>query len=193
MIISVFDTETTGIPNYETPSDDDSQPHIVQLCSKQVDWTSGDVIQSMKFIVKPSGWAIPLDVVKIHGIDNHKAARFGIDEKLAVGMFLEMVKRSDMVVAHNANFDKRIVRIALMRFFGREVADEAKTYMSKERTICTMNKAIKIVGVGRYPSLAKCYKHFTGQEIKKAHDAEGDVDSCLVVLKHLVDHGAVEL
>ncbi|WP_299084948.1 3'-5' exonuclease [uncultured Paraglaciecola sp.] len=192
MILTAFDTETSGLPEYEKPSDDESQPHIVQLAAKQVDWETGEIVQSMKFIVKPSGWVIPPEVVEIHGIDNHKATRFGVDENLVAGMFIEMVKRSDMIVAHNASFDKRIVRIAMMRFFGRAIADDVKQYMSKERTICTMNKSIKTVGAGRYPSLAKCYKHFTGEDLKNAHDAEADLDACLVVLRGLVEQGAVE-
>ncbi len=71
----IFDTETTGLPNYKAPVNNDSQPYIVQLAAILVD-DEGDTVSEMSVIIKPNGWTIPEEVAKIHGIDDRRANRY---------------------------------------------------------------------------------------------------------------------
>lgn len=120
-----YDTETTGLPLFNEPSEDPRQPHIAQLAACLVDLDSRKTIASLDVIVKPDGWIIPDDVAKVHGITTEHALAVGMPEALAVELLLELWRKR-LRIAHNETFDARIVRIALMRHVSAEVADEWK-------------------------------------------------------------------
>ncbi|MFX6225932.1 hypothetical protein ABTF68_20865, partial [Acinetobacter baumannii] len=64
----IFDTETTGIPEYKLPSEDPSQPHIIQIAADLVDLDTRRSLASLNTLIKPAGWVIPADVEAITGI-----------------------------------------------------------------------------------------------------------------------------
>ena len=66
--ILVFDTETTGIPDWKTPSDDEFQPHMVQLGAIRVDEDTKQVKQTLDVVIRPDGWMIPAATIEVHGI-----------------------------------------------------------------------------------------------------------------------------
>ena len=182
--IIFFDTETTGLPDWGQPSDAPQQPHIVQLAAHVVDIESRDIIQTLDVIVKPDGWKIPEDETAVHGITNEYALYNGVDEKLAVQMFLSLWASCRLRVAHNTTFDNRIIRIATKRYFNQQVQDSWKEGPHE----CTMLKAkpvMKMEPRNRYgyksPKLVEAYKHFTGKELKNAHTAIADVNACMEV------------
>lgn len=186
-----YDTETTGIPLFNEPSEDPRQPHIVQLAACLVDLDTHKTIQSMDVIVRPDGWEIPDDVAAIHGITTEVAKDVGISECLAVEMLLELWRKRTRI-GHNEQFDARIIRIALKRYFDdvRDVsgindiidvfpsdswkAGQAECTLKLARPYCKLpsNKA---------PKLTEAYKHFTGEDMPDAHSAMGDVQGCMAV------------
>lgn len=114
MIGLFYDTETTGLPLFSEPSEDPRQPHIVQLAACLVDLDTRLTIASMNVTVRPLGWVIPDEVAAIHGITTERASDIGIPEATAVGMFMELWRMRPRI-AHNEQFDARIIRIALLR------------------------------------------------------------------------------
>ena len=54
-----YDTETTGMPLWDQPSEDPQQPHIVQLCAWLVDPDTRKTVAGIDLIVKPDGWEVP--------------------------------------------------------------------------------------------------------------------------------------
>jgi DNA polymerase-3 subunit epsilon len=136
-----FDSETTGLPLFKEPSEDPRQPHIVQLGALLVDVDTRKVLSSLDLISRPEGWTIPDEVVAVHGITTEKATAVGVDESLAVELMLDMHSRAKFRVAHNEGFDARIVRIALMRFFGQKEADAWKEAPAQ----CTAEQATPIM------------------------------------------------
>jgi len=179
----VFDTETTGIPNWKTPSGGEDQPHIVQLAAHVVDVESRAIKQSINVIIKPNGWVIPDDTIELHGITNEYAHAHGIPEEFAVAVLLEMWKNCDIRVAHNTTFDNRIIRIATKRYMSDEVIESWKA----GEYFCTMINSKKIIG-GKNPKLSEAYKHFTGDDLKNAHSAIADTNACLKVYWGIQDH-----
>lgn len=181
-----YDTETTGLPDFKAPSKSAHQPHIVQLAALLVDMDTRETIQSMDVIIRPDGWTIPDDVAVIHGITTAHAAEVGIPEHLAVSMFMELwVGRTR--VAHNQQFDARIVRIALMRYQSEDSADIWKSGPSEctailATPICQIPPTAKMVKAGfnkfKTPNMKEAYRHFTGKELEKAHSAMADVMAC---------------
>ena len=181
-----FDTETTGLPDFKAPSESAHQPHIVQLAALLVDMDTRETIQSMDVICRPDGWTIPDEVAAVHGITTEHAAEVGIPEHLAVSMFMELWAGRARV-AHNEQFDARIVRIALMRFHSEEAADIWKSGPTEctarlATPICALPPTEKMKAVGRFhhktPNLGEAYRHSTGKGLENAHSAMADVMAC---------------
>lgn len=88
--ILFYDTETTGLPNWKTPSGGDDQPHMVQIAAILCNADTGQAIKTMNVIVKPDGWTIPQDTIDVHGITNEYALEHGIPEKEAIQQLLDL-------------------------------------------------------------------------------------------------------
>ena len=189
-----YDTETTGLPDFKAPSEAAHQPHIVQLAALLVDLGTRQTIQSMDVIVRPHGWTIPDEVAAVHGITTEHAADVGIPERLAVEMFMDLWNNRNRV-AHNEQFDARILRIALMRHqgnifhspSGKSVPDiwkegRAECTARMATPICALPPTDKMKAVGRFhhktPNLGEAYRHFTGNDLQNAHSAMADVLAC---------------
>lgn len=190
----VFDTETTGLPDFRAPSDAPNQPHLVQLAMVLLD---DDLTEraSVSLIIKPLGWEIPEEVTKIHGISNELAHAVGVPEKMAVELYVWMqYDKPTIAVAHNVNFDLRIMRIAMLRH-GYDKSWQEKRPLE---SYCTMNTASPIVNLPptakmkaagftkpKAPRLAECIKHFFDEELVGAHDALNDARSTVRLYRHL--------
>jgi DNA polymerase-3 subunit epsilon len=183
----IFDTETTGLPDFKARSADPTQPHLVQLALLLFD-DAGVEIEHDCMIIRPDGWVIPEDTTAIHGISHERAMDAGIPEKDAAWLFLLWQARATLRVAHNESFDRRILRIALTRAgIERDVIEATEARPS----YCTCNAATPIVNLPpsekmlaknmRMPksaSIAEATKHFFGEEIEGAHDALVDARAC---------------
>ena len=182
--IIIFDTETTGLPNWKEPSGDKVQPHIVQLAALQVDTESRKIIQSMDLIVKPDGWEIPQETIDVHGITNEQALNVGLPEKEVLNMFIQLWDGNKRV-AYNTTFDNRIIRIATKRYSDEHVIDNWKGGDYE----CAMIASRKIMG-GKNPKLTDAYKHFTGEDLEDAHSAMADSLACMMVYFAIEDRNS---
>lgn len=172
---NIFDTETTGIPNWKVPSDDPSQPHLVEIAALLFD-EQGTLLDSFEAIIKPDGWVIPLEVSNIHGITQEIAMDMGISEAEALEGFLAIHRRSDLRVAHNVAFDDRIIRIAIKRHHGDALANAFKT--TPNYCTCRSSRSVVALPSNKLPSLGEAYKHFTGEDLYEAHRASTDAHAC---------------
>lgn len=196
MRILVFDTETTGKPEYGQPSESDIQPHIVQIGAEVYDLDGDEIVGALDVVIKPDGWEIPQDLVdNVHGISNEYAHEHGIPEKDAIQMLLDLRAKSDNYrVGHNVNFDDRIIRIGLKRFFDDLTAEDGNQpsdHWKAGEKFCTMyavQKAIKfaylptintiVPGVkkGKPPKLEEAYQLLFPNSggMKMAHNGRED-------------------
>lgn len=110
-----YDTETTGLPDFKAPSEAEHQPHIVQLAALLVDLDTRETLHTIDVIIRPDGWSIPEESSAVHGITQEHALEVGISEASAITEFMDLWA-GRLRIAHNEQFDARIVRIALMRF-----------------------------------------------------------------------------
>lgn len=192
----VYDTETTGLPDFKAPSEAPHQPHIVQLAACLVDLDTRQTISSMDVITYPDGWTIPDDVAAIHGITTEHALDVGIPEKMAVEMFMQMWRGPGRTrIAHNEQFDARILRIALKRFIDQpdEVLPISDTWKEGKSEctarlatpICQIPPTAKMVKAGfnkfKTANLREAYRHFMGCDFENAHSAMADVQACMAV------------
>lgn len=200
MDVLVFDTETTGLPDWKQPSESEQQPHLVEIAAILFN-DDGTEIERFSTIVKPDGWTIPEEVSAIHGITTDRATAEGIPEAEAIAKFLALHRRAGLRVAHNESFDARILRIGIKRFGdGREdwtsmtqddkdaIADAFKAAPS----FCTMREAKPVMklpatpamvrtGKGHWhkpPSMQEAHQHFVGESFEGAHTALADAQAC---------------
>lgn len=185
-----FDTETTGLPDYRSPSDAPTQPHLVQLAMILTE-DDGRERGSVSLIVKPEGWEIPPGASDIHGITTEVARSCGVSEKSAVELYRSFFALASTSIAHNHSFDERIMRIAQLRAGHDRAQIESNEQKQK---FCTCTSAALIVNLPptarmlaagfnkpKPPKLEECMRHFFGEELTGAHDALVDVRACIRV------------
>lgn len=185
--ILFFDTESTGIPHFKLPSDDESQPRIVELCGLRYS-ENGELVGKVAMIVKPEGWEIPQETIDVHGITNEHATAHGSPEVFVLAAFMALYEGCALRVGHNRNFDDRIVRTALMRHAGRDQADAFKALPGEctamlARPLCMLpaTEAMKKTNFKnsfKTPTLAEALLCLTGNELVGAHTAEADAQAC---------------
>ena len=197
-----YDTETSGLPIFSTPSEDPGQPHIVQLAAALVDLDTRETLASLDVIVRPDGWEIPDAVAAVHGITTERAAALGVPESLALSLFLEMWSACSRRIAHNEQFDARIIRIAQHR--AGELESELEAWKTGKAE-CTARLATpivkcpptaKMIAAGRNhyktANLSEAVLHFTGKSLENAHSAMADVKGCMDVYFAIQDLQAAE-
>jgi DNA polymerase III subunit epsilon len=182
-----FDTETTGLPkNWKAPVTDlNNWPRLVQIAFLLYD-RDGNRVSERNYIIKPEGFKIPADVVRIHGITHEKATSEGRDLRSVLEEFREFADRSRYLVAHNINFDEKIVGAELLR------SKMANCILAKNK-ICTMlttTDFCKIKGPYGYkwPSLPELHFKLFRETFDEAHDAMVDINAtarCFWELKKL--------
>jgi len=140
---------------------------------------------------------------------NPKSTNIYLLDKLAgcsiveiIDKFMQDFNDCDYVVAHNADFDKKMILSELKRLCKY---DEMKTLFNSTKFVCTMKKTIpicKIIGTYKngntyfkYPTLLEAYEKITGNKIEKnsLHNALIDVVMCLRIFCKLGDPYNIEI
>ncbi|NJM16911.1 MAG: 3'-5' exonuclease [Bacteroidales bacterium] len=172
----IFDTETTGLPkNYNAPvSDSDNWPRLVQI-AWQLHAADGSLISNQNFVVKPEGFDIPFNAVKVHGITTERALKEGEGLAKVLALFGQDVKRAKWVVGHNVEFDANIVGAEYHRKQMEDALAVAKHVDTKDAS--TDFCAIPGGKGGRYkwPTLTELHTRLFGTGFNDAHDAAYDV------------------
>ena len=172
-----FDTETTGLPkNYKASLlDFDNWPRMVQIAWQKYTET-GELLDSEMFIVKPEGYKIPKEVSDIHGITTERAIAEGVDLSGVLNKFRDAMLNSEFLVAHNINFDEKIVGVEFLR-------KKTEKITKKLPRIDTMIAATDFCAIpGKYgykwPNLSELHQKLFGKTFDGAHDALVDVKAC---------------
>lgn len=189
-MILVFDTETTGIPNWHEPSDDPSQPHIVDIACSLFDRTGLEVDRFDAII--DAGVEIPEEVALIHGITTEISREQGVDPAFALGRFFGMVDQASLIVGHNISFDIRMVRILAARLTAEKWDNPHPTFCTMRRTtnICKILKAnARTSNDWKWPNLSEAIRHFFNEEHANAHRARPDCDGAARIYFHLLEQG----
>jgi DNA polymerase III epsilon subunit-like protein len=175
-----FDTETTGLPkSWKAPvSDLGNWPHIVQIAWALFDG-SGTQIAFQDHIIKPEGFIIPKSATAIHGISTEKALKEGRPIAEVLKEFSEAVRRAVCLVAHNMDFDEKMVRAELLR---QEIPDVLESVPVHQK-ICTMKSSAKYCKIpgpygDKWPKLSELHIKLFGVDFEDQHNAASDVLCC---------------
>ena len=179
--VIVFDTETTGLPTDWSLANfrHENWPHIVQLCWVAI---AIDEEHSKAFIGGTSGGivkpriAIPENLETLHGISTAKALQDGRYPEDICREFIFDTIGVQGIVAHNADFDRNVVRAELERQFDVGKSQQAgyfSIHWGNLQFYCTMKQA-KMPN-GKWPKLAELYRWLFNEDFEGAHTAQADV------------------
>lgn len=186
-----FDTETAGLPRrWNAPlSQLSNWPRMVQvgwiLCDEQ-----GAVVSKGCRLIRPDGFVIPPDAVARHGITTEYALEHGEALQPVLEDFHRVVGGSDVLVAHNIEFDLKVVGAEFLR-------GKLENVLEVKPHRCTMKEATNFCQIpGRYgfkwPTLTELHTKLFSQGFTDAHDALADCDACMRCYFALKDRKAIK-
>ena len=197
MKILAFDTETTGIARGADYTHPDN-PHLAAITGILYDTEAKRVEQSINMAIRPDGWVMPAEAGAVNGLTTEYLNDNGILLNSVLPLFIKLAFLSDLLVAHNVAFDKKIISSALWRYGISE--GEEETYIhdlilewQNHPHYCTMESAKPIVkalnkaGRLKYPKLSETYEHFFKRPLDNAHSANADTIAVLEIYTALTN------
>jgi DNA polymerase III epsilon subunit-like protein len=176
-MVIFFDTETSGLPrDWSAPAGDVANwPRLVQIAWLCCD-DSGQTLQSQQYLIKPQGFKISKSAVDVHGITTARALRDGVDLAPVLTQFSVDLRTAGLVVAHNLDFDRRIVQAEFIR------AGLSDAFAGKQGR-CTMKETAEFCKLPgkrgwKWPSLTELHCRLFGQPPEGVHGALADTEAC---------------
>ena len=186
MKLLIFDTETTGLPKSRQPSTSgpNNWPHIVSISWVILNSDTNQIEKQRSYLIKPLGWDIPEESIKIHGITQQKATNEGGDLASVMGEFL--AEGYDMLVAHNLEFDYNVLHNAIhwdLDLPFSSLYKKMSCTMELSRDICNLKTTF---GKPKAPKLSELYEHVFKKSPNKdsLHSSIYDV----LILTEIVQH-----
>ena len=187
-----FDIETTGLPKVRDASitNLNNWPRMVQLAWFQYD-ENQNLIAEANYIIKPEGFTIPADASKVHGITTEKALESGVHLETALQEFSEVISKSEIIIAHNMDFEEKIVGAEFLR-------SGVKSVLFDKQRFCTMKTTTELCQITgpygyKWPKLSELYYHLFKKDFEDAHDAAVDVKACVKCFFELIRVGFIKV
>jgi DNA polymerase III epsilon subunit-like protein len=194
MKILFIDSETNGLPkNYKAKiSDFDNWPRVIQLAHILTD-AEGNILNECVDLIRPDEWQIPNEPFWINnGFTQESSLANGIRIGDSLKKFIDQVNESDVIVAHNLNFDYNVIGAELLRV-------GYKGNRKKEK-VCTMTVGTDLLkmpgrfeGTYKFPKLEELYRYLFGLELQGAHDALKDTRACMQCFFELMNRRHIKL
>lgn len=181
-MVFILDTETSGrvgIPLWHANN------RLLQVCILHEE--SGDIFKH--YIKYDDSFFVTPESTKIHGISNLTLASEGISPKVVLEKMLQWVTErcppddSPQVIAHNAHFDRDVLRIAIFRELGLDFGRGGREW--NWRWYCTILAARELLpdpGLELFPeeqpySLGVLYNFYFNEKPDGLHNAVRDVQA----------------
>lgn len=169
-----FDTETTGMSKNHLAAAHESQPHVVQIAA--ILSTQDRIYASINLLVRPDK-PIPKEASAIHGIIQEDIDKCAVSTNSAVLLFDKLVRKANVVVAHNLSYDALVMENAYHR--------AGLKYPVLPMTFCTMLASTNLCripghrsGEYKWPKLIEAHQYFFNEGFKGEHNAMADVQAC---------------
>lgn len=187
MRVLIFDTETTGLPPKNTPTNHSAKwPHIVQLSWVIYNDETKQNEEEKDYIIS-LGTHIPIspESTAIHGITSEISRTKGVAIEVALFDFKLAANRCGKIVAHNLDFDKNMLLVEFhrARMFTNIFPPVGYCTMKQGTPICKLVKVWEDGTISfKYPKLVELYYALFGADApapEGLHNAKVDVDLCL--------------
>ena len=187
MRVLIFDTETTGLPPKNTPTNQtDKWPYVVQLSWAIYNEDTKQIEDEKDYIIS-LGTHIPIspESTAIHGITSELSRAKGVAIDVALFDFKHAANRCGKMVAHNLEFDKNMLLVEFYRarMFNTIFPPVEYCTMKKGTSICKLVKTWDDGSTSfKFPKLVELYYALFGADAPAPdglHNAKVDVDVCL--------------
>lgn len=176
-----FDVETTGLPVRNANPKDQESFSKCRLVS--IAWVLRDesTVYAQKYYVVDTGKnGESVGASHIHGVTRNILDRYGNKVMDVLEDFMKDFRRSNILIAHNMDFDKNVVCSELFRLGMDEEANELLNCPK----LCTMKSTTDICRIEskwgtsyKWPKLVELNKFLFDEEFKNQHHAMADVDA----------------
>jgi len=178
----IFDVESNGkIKDWKTKltaNTLDNFPRITQLAWQKVCLETGEIVNEYQSLIKPDGWTIPKEEFFIkNNMSTERCEEFGRPLQEVLPLIIADLQDSEIVVAHNLNFDMKVI--------GAEMIRSEMSVGKQLIKVCTMESSIDFCklppfryGKYKFPKLVELYKILFGRDMVGNHDAFDDVVGC---------------
>jgi DNA polymerase III epsilon subunit-like protein len=206
MKVLIFDTETTGLPprgNIISQDNLDKWPRIVQFSFIMFDTNYNSISKTRDFIIKmPAGTTIPPESIVFHGITDEIAQEKGVGIEIAFKEFFAALRKADLLVGHNVEFDINMVRVELLRMicnisfpqdasglcaFTKIIAHKFDLHLltNFKNIYCTMQESIDLCAIevkdrygrtyNKFPKLIELHEKLFKTQPKNLHNSLIDI------------------
>ena len=186
----VFDTETTGLPDWQAPADAEHQPRLASIAMLLVD-DDFEIEERIYSLIRPVEWemAAGCEASIVNGLTQERLLAEGrpIEEILDAMDVAIMAGRT--LVAHNLQFDSKIMRGELRR---------AGYTVDCQHGICTMRRLRDVCAIPaprgngfKFPRLGEACNALLKRPLLGAHNALADAKACLWLLRWMGAHDMV--
>lgn len=178
----IFDTETNGkIKNWKLPLNREnvsSFPRITEIAWQKLDLKTGAILNEFQSLIKPDGWTVPKEeFFEANNMSTERCEEFGAPLVGVLDKLIVDLNDSEIVVAHNLNFD---IKVLGAEFFRYDLKVDKKLIK-----VCTMESSIAHCklppfrfGKYKFPKLVELYKILFDKEMENNHEAFADVVGC---------------
>ena len=196
MKVLIFDVETTGLlPKIIKTEDIDSYPNIIQLSYILFDTDKNVLLDYFdNYIIQKRHTKIPIEVTRLTGI-NKEMCLGGVTMITGLEKIYSAMNEAECIVAHNIEFDSRMLFIELMRnkLYIEEKMIDGKIFdiikLIERNNYCTMKNGINICKIVakskdgkeyyKWPKLLELYKKLFDKEVENLHNSLVDTLVCL--------------
>jgi DNA polymerase III epsilon subunit-like protein len=188
-----FDTETTGLPaqnKYNAPASEiHVWPRMIQIAWEMYDKT-GFLLCSRSELIKPDGWKVPSEKFWMdNGFSQERSETYGLPIASVLSDFLEALSHAEYLIAHNINFDDKIVSAELIRYHLPPIKNVQKICTKESSTdYCALPGNF---GKYKWPNLTELHNKLFGVGFDGAHDALVDVKACAKCFFALKEKGVI--
>ena len=221
--VLVFDVETTGLMPKRAKTDVnpipiEAYPHILQLSYAVYNIHENSLVETYDTYIKVSTNIEILPVItNLTGITRELCDSVGVPILKALKQFYKAYQSADCIVAHNIEFDEKMIRIETERNRSdilkkspecMTVFNSTYEELNGVERYCTMRKGTAIANIMveskfpgkppslKWPRLNELYgKIFDGETVNGLHNAIVDVLVCLrcyMKMRHNTDCGLLQ-
>lgn len=187
-IYAVIDTETSGLPDYKLPAEHPSQPYVAEFGMWLLD-SNLEIETKYHAYIKPEGWVMEDGASKINGLKTDFLMEKGIPIAEVLDVYEDTIKGGRIIVAHNAQFDCKMMRGAFRRLNRPDLFEQTPN-------LCTMRAltdVCKIPPAGnrggyKFPKLSEACVFFGLTEYGD-HSVGNDINAVVLLMREMRKRG----